>query len=68
MKIGENIGNRAGPKPGSRKAIRQHQFIAEGYTVPDTERRVKVFQREHETGEVESPGLTTGNVKMGMRR
>lgn len=48
-----------GPKPGSDRAISQHKYIAEGYTVPATDRCVDLSQRESKTGEAESPGLTT---------
>jgi hypothetical protein len=63
MKTGENIGKLPGPTPGSKKAVRQHQYMAQGYTVPDAPRRVDTFQRESETGETHAPGLTTKPVR-----
>lgn len=46
------------PKPGSNKAISQHKFMAEGYTVPETKRCVKTSQSDSKTGTVKAPGLT----------
>jgi len=59
MKTGTNWANADGPKPGSTKAISQRKAISMGYEAPKSERRVDVFQKEHETGVTHAPGLTT---------
>lgn len=47
-----------GPKPGSLKAIPQHEAIAMGYASPETERRTKTSQKNGETGDSKAPGFT----------
>lgn len=47
-----------GPKPGSKEALPQHNFIAQGYTVPSTPRRTNMFQKNRSTGDTKAPGLT----------
>jgi hypothetical protein len=48
-----------GPKPGSLKAIPQHEAIAMGYKSPDTPRRTEINQKNTETGSIKVPGLTS---------
>ena len=52
-----------GPTPGSKGVMKLHHGMASGFDMPKTERRVKTFQAESETGDNEAPGLTTRNVK-----
>lgn len=59
MKTGGNFGSSPGPTPGNKGSVRQHQAMAQGYTVPMSERRVDEKQRETTTGETSAPGLTS---------
>jgi len=55
----DKMNRQPGPKPGSLKAIPQHEAIAIGYKSPETARRTKTFQKETETGGTYAPGFTT---------
>lgn len=47
-----------GCTPGPKGVVSQHKTMASGYELPATARRLNLSQRETETGDAMSPGLT----------
>lgn len=47
------------PKPGSDRAVKQHQALAQGYTLPESDRCVDLrTSQTSTTGKTHVPGLT----------
>lgn len=61
MKTGINIGNCAGPTPGSTRAVSQRKAINMGYEAPVSERKVDPMMagKDGKTGGTSAPGLTS---------
>ena len=53
-----NWANSSGPKPGSDRAVKQHQAIAQGYEVASSPTTVNVQLGKTSTGSQKVPGLT----------